>query len=266
MSQQFCIKKTPEECEKDMKETTQKEIAKLAQQIRENPSLLKRNKYNYESDSDDVSISSESYSTSTKSTTTKSSRSHHKRKINKNALELCKKEIFIDKLEEKNYFKTLEMNNLILENNQLQELNKEYFTKIKELDLYFKIITEIIELNKLDFLKIKDLTESNINNKILQVQKDFDKYQTQISKLTTDLNLLPDSPIKNHYNQELVRINLCHISNFEFNNKFIERYISDMKKQERCNLIWMFIMFSIILIFIKDYAGKIVLESILNNI
>ena len=115
MSQQFCIKKTPEECEKDMKEATQKEIAKLAQQIKENPALLKRNKYNYESDSDDVSISSESYSTSTRSTSSKSSRSHHKKRNNKNALELCKKEIFIDKLEEKNYFKTLEMNNLILE-------------------------------------------------------------------------------------------------------------------------------------------------------
>ena len=116
MSQQFCIKKTPEESKKEMDELTKKEIDKLAEQIKANPSILKRNKYNYDSESD---ISSES-SSDTDSSDSSSSRSHYKSKINKSAIDICKKELVIDKLEEKNYFKTLEMNNLMLENSHFK--------------------------------------------------------------------------------------------------------------------------------------------------
>jgi hypothetical protein len=253
MSQQFCIKKTPEESKKEMEDITKREIEKLAEQIKANPSILKRNKYNYDSESDDSTVSS---SDSSDSSDSSSSRSHYKSKINKSAIDICKKELVIDKLEEKNYFKTLEMNNLILENSHLKDENTMLSLKIKELELQSKIISHVIELSCSEPLKVvyTNLTESNMNSKMMQIQKEFDKYNTQISKLITDLNSLSDSVIKAHYNQELAKINITLNKNYEFNNKLVDKFILKVKNREKCNLIMMFMLITFMLLFIKDYA------------
>ena len=259
MSQQFCIKKTPEELKKEMEDVTRREIDKLAEQIKANPSILKRNKYNYDSESDDSTVSS---SDSSDSSDSSSSRSHYKSKINKSAIDICKKELVIDKLEEKNYFKTLEMNNLMLENSHLKDENTMLSLKIKELELQSKIISDVIELSRTVPLKIvyNNLTELNMNSKMIQIQKDFDKYNTQITKLITDLNSLSDSLTKTHYNQELAKIKILLNKNYDFNNKLVDKFILKVKNREKCNLIMMFMMITFILLFIKDYAMNNVIE------
>ena len=252
MSQQFCIKKTAEETKKEMDELTKKEIDKLAEQIKANPSILRRNKYNYDSESDISSNSSDTASSSD----SYSSRSHYKSKINKSAIDICKKEQVIDKLEEKNYFKTLEMNNLMLENSHLKDENSALVLKIKGLELESKIISDVIELSRTETFKLtcKNLTESNINSKMMLIQKEFDKYNTKISKLINDLNSLSNPIIKSYYNQEIAKINITLNKNYEFNNKLIDKFILKVKNREKCNLIMMFMLITLILLFIKDYA------------
>ena len=107
MSEQFCIKKTPEEAKKEMEETTRKELEKLTQQIKSNPALLKPNMA-YDSDTDSDYESSSSDSSSSSSSSSSRSKTKYKTKINKNAIDIFKKETTIDKLEEKNYYKTLD--------------------------------------------------------------------------------------------------------------------------------------------------------------
>ena len=55
-SKQFCIKKTQEEMDKEMKETTEREMAKLTKKIKENPSLIIKDDSSDSSDSDEDSL------------------------------------------------------------------------------------------------------------------------------------------------------------------------------------------------------------------
>ena len=259
MSEQFCIKKTPEEVKKEMEETTRKELEKLTQQIKNNPSLLKPNMA-YDSDTDSDYESSSSDSSSSSSSSSSRSKTKYKTKINKNAIDIFKKETTIDKLEEKNYYKTLELSNLILENSKLKEENINFQKIISDYVLQSKIISEVIELSKNEPLKVnghylinEDLNIANMNSKIFFLQKEFDKYNTQINKLITDLNSLSDSSVKAFYNQELAKINITVNKNYEFNNKMVDAYITKTKNREKWHLIMIILSFAFFMMIVKDY-------------
>lgn len=268
MSQQFCIKKTPEEFKKEMDSSTQKEIEKLAEHLKANPTLL-RNKYKSDSDTDSSSSSSSSSDTDSDSS---SSKSNYKHKINKNAIDIYKKETVIDKLEEKNYFKTLELNNLMLENSQLKKENLLFITKIKEYELQTKIISEIIDMNKNEPLKNNgsylidtNFSTTNMNSKMMLLQKEFDAYNTKILNLIDDLNKIPNSNIKTHYNQELAKISILLNKNYAFNNKLIDNFLTKVKNREKCSLVVMILTCTILLMFMKDFAFNNFLELLLQS-
>ena len=84
------------------------------------------------------------------------------------------------------------------------------------------------------------------------LQKEFDRYKSQIHKLIDDLNSLNDSTVKAHYNQELAKVTILLNKNYEFNNKLVDNYLSKIKNREKRNLILMFLFFSFIMILIKD--------------
>lgn len=249
MSQQFCSKKTPEETKKEMDESTRIELEKLNLQIKANPLLLK-SKLKYDSDS-----SSDTSTDSSSSSSSSSSNSKYKSKINRNAIDICKKEQVIDKLEEKNFFKKLELNNLMLENSQIKQENQYLALKVKEFELQSKIIIDVIEMSKNEPLKMdfSNLSNTNVNLKMMNLQKEFDSYNIKIIKAIESLNSLSDCVIKAHYNQELAKINIKLNKNFEFNNKIVNNYLIKIKNAEKCNLILLFIGITIILMAVKDY-------------
>jgi len=255
MSAQFCIKKSSEDVRKEMEEITKKEMEKLTQAIKENPSLLKpKHLYESDSDDDDTSISSSSSLTSTSS-----SNSNYKNKIKKNSLNIFKKEQVIDKLEERNYYKSLDLSNLTLENGQLKDEIASLNKIVNNFTLQNKIIIDVIELSKIEPLKVNgnylidmSITSENMSSKMFTLEKEFERYKSQIHKLIDDLNSINDSIVKTHYNQELAKITILLNKNYDFNNKLVDSYLSKIKNSEKRNLILSFLFFSFIMIIIKD--------------
>jgi len=180
---QFCVKKSQEDVYKEMEELTKIEMEKLHKKIKENPKILKP-KPIYESDSDDDILDS-----SFSSTVTSSSDSDHINKNdsmkNNNSITLFKKEQIIDKLEEKNYYKSLELSNLMLENNELKDELENLKEKINDYEYQSELMTEIIELCKSEPLN-KIFDESNYSI----LEKDYNDYKNEINELIQDLNSL----------------------------------------------------------------------------
>ena len=103
------------------------------------------------------------------------------------------------------------------------------------------------------YLINEDLNIANMNSKIFFLQKEFDKYNTQINKLITDLNSLSDSSVKACYNQELAKINITVNKNYQFNNKMVDAYITKTKNREKWHLIMIILSFAFFMMIVKDY-------------
>ena len=267
MSEQFVMRKTNEEMKKEMEELTRLEMEKLTKTIKENPMLLQPKNIQPSESGTESEGSSSTSSSSSSSTSSYHSRSRHKSRKHKKqkniikkdqTVDIMKKDQCIDKLEEKNYYKTLELSNLILENgqmkqeiDQLKKVNQEYILQIK-------IISDIIELNKNEPLKTNgnylidsDLNNKNMSSKMFILQKEFDEYKHKITKLTDDLKLFNnDSKTSNiyiYYNKELNNITSKLNNNYDFNNKLIDTYISRTKNKEIAISIIIFLLVGFIM-------------------
>ena len=241
-SKQFCTKKTQEEMDKEMKETTEREMNKLTKKIKENPSLIKKD---YSSNSSDSSDSSDSSNSSDSSDSDYESET----------LRLYKKKIEIKKLEEKKHFTNLELNNLIVENSELKD-------KLKKLDEEHKKINDMI----CTMIKIKDIQMiiSDIDNiQVYHNYTDLDTATSQFIKLeklfdSLKLNILTlQDEIKNNFDEKhIVLQNNYKIELTEFENKVIDKYNSKKKiltsyiSDQRNNSTYLIVLASILVAYL----------------
>lgn len=229
---QYCIKKTPEDAQREMEELTRREIIKLTEKIAQNPEILR---HKFMGDSDDESSCSSSLSDDTSSVESSESES--------NALVIYKKEQEIDKLSEKNYYKSLEMNNLMIENQHLKdELNKimvqnrnntriiDSFKKLFE----YKTSMKSSVLNITEGTSIKEITES-----LIEIQSKFIENKKLLSELEKETDTY-DEIFQIYFTAEiqvlLERITKIYDSNYELLNTHINK-ISEIRAEERAKEI-----------------------------
>lgn len=227
----YCSKKTPEEAQREMEELTRREIIKLTEKIAQNPELLK---HKFMGDSDDESSCSDSDSMSDDTSSIESSDSEN------NALVIYKKEQEIDKLSEKNYYKSLEMNNLMVENQHLKdELNKIVNQNMKHTRIIesFKKLFEYKTSMKANVLtisqgeSIKDITSS-----LVKVQSEYLVNQKLLDELKqTVINNEFEDVFKVYFVSEIenlhANIKTIYDTNYETLNKHINN-ITEAKAKE----------------------------------
>lgn len=242
-SKQFCIKKTQEEMDKEMKETTEREMAKLTKKIKENPSLIIKDDSSDSSDSDEDSLE------------------HSDSDYESESLRLYKKKMEIKKLEEKKHFTDLELNNLIVENTELKD-------KVKTLEEQNKKMVDMLNT----MVKIKDIQSMLSDLDTIQVYHqytDLERATAQFIKLeklfdSIKSNIIAlEDEIKNNFDEKhIILQNNFRIELYEFENKVKDKYTSKKKiitsyiTQQRNNPTYLLILASIIVAYIAFLTYK----------
>lgn len=217
-------KKTQEEAQKEMEDLTKLELQKLAETISKNPELLKpkfmdsdsETDSDYNSDSDSNAPSVENY--------------HNK------SLTVYKKELEIDKLQEKHYYKTLEITNLICENSKLKNEIKEVKSQNDESIKFIDFVKKIVQLKEKNIFS-NELINFNqdiktISTNMLTIQKEYETAMNDINKLK---NLIENQEnlIKIYFGKEisLIENNVQNIyqKNFGLLNKKLEQIDTNKK-------------------------------------
>lgn len=218
------IKKSPEEAQKEMVELSKIELQKLAETIAKNPELLKPKfmDSDSETDSDYMSDSDSNASSVT---------SYHNK-----SLTVYKKELEIDKLQEKNHYKTLELSNLIYENSKLKQEVKEVKNLYDESIKFIEFIKKIIQLKDKTIFSDDNINFSEdikiVSVKMLNIQKEYDTASQEIIILK---NLVDsqENLIKNYFGKELklIETNIENIyqKNFNLLNKKLQEINTNKK-------------------------------------
>jgi hypothetical protein len=236
-------KKTPEEAQKEMEELTKIELQKLAETISKNPELLKPKFMESDSESDsDYTSDSDSNASSVPSYHNKS-------------LTVYKKELEIDKLQEKNHYKTLELSNLIYENSKLKieikEVKSQYDDSIKFIDFVKKIIqlkeknifsNEIINFNQ----DIK-----TISTNMLTIQKEYDVALEEINKLKKLIDN-QENLIKIYFGKEISLIENNVQTIYQKNFGLLNKKLEEIDRNKKFD----FIFFTMIFLYLV-YIGYI---------
>lgn len=204
------IKKSAEEAQKEMVELSKIELQKLAETIAKNPELLKPKFMDSDSETDsDYMSDSDSNASSVTSYRNKS-------------LTVYKKELEIDKLQEKNHYKTLELSNLIYENSKLKQEVKEVKNLYDESIKFMDLVKKIIQLKDKTIFSNDNINFSEdikiVSAKMLTVQKEYDTVSQEITTLRNLINS-EENLIKNYFGKELrlIETNIETIYNRNFN-------------------------------------------------
>ena len=228
----YCVKKTPEEAQKEMEELTKKELEKLAKNISEHPELLKP-KF-LESDDDTESEYSDSSDCSCSSSDSSS--------VDRpNTLTVYQKELEIDKLQTKNHFKTLEITNIMCEKskleNEIKELKKNYDDSIK----FIQFVKKVVELKENHNLPESALfigdTMETLSTKLVKLRNSYDSALDEMKKLR-ELIQNQDELTKKYFTRELA--NIQSTLDTDYNKKF-ENIKSLMEKIVRDRQVGIFV-------------------------
>jgi hypothetical protein len=244
----FTEKRTPEEARKEMEELTKKELSALNEKIIKNPSILKP-MLNYDSDS------SSSYSLSSSSSSS-SAISYKKSKKYPN-IEVIKQESKIDKLAEKNYYKTLELSNLMLENTKLKDLNNALKIKSDEREKLFNLLKEILEFTLNDRINNKDLnfdilSSDNIIYKSIELQKSFNEDILGFETFVKKTNELPDTIIKSYFSEYITHKKALLEKNYQLNTNKINNFLLILNIKDKCLTLIILLLSLFFAILIKD--------------
>jgi hypothetical protein len=224
---QYCIKKTPEDAQREMEELTRREIIKLTEKIAQNPEILR---HKFMGDSDDESSDSSSLSDDTSSVESSESES--------NALVIYKKEQEIDKLSEKNYYKSLEMNNLMIENQHLKdEINKlmvQNRNNTRIIDSFKKLFEYKISMKSNVLTIVEGASIKEITSSLVEIQSQFVTNKKLLSDLETETNEFEDV-FKQYFTSEikvlLDNITKLYDSNYESLNNHISKISEERAKE-----------------------------------
>jgi hypothetical protein len=236
-TKQYCIKKTPEEAQQEMEEMTRREIVKLTEKIAQNPQILRAKKFL--GDSDDESSDSDNWSDDGEtSVSSESSESEN------HALVIYKKEQEIDKLSERNYYKALEMNNIMIEKeklkDQLMKTVAENRNNTRIIECFRKLFEHKNSMKPTPFVS-KGTTLKEITSSLVDIQSSFGNNMKLLTDLQNETNsveeiLLPG--MKEYFITEITTlkesITKQHDSNYEILNKYVSN-LSELKAKEISN-------------------------------
>ncbi len=207
---QFCIKKTKEEMDKEMKETTKREMQKLNDKLKE---ISLPDSYS-SSDGESLDYSDDDYESE--------------------SLLLYKKKMEIKKLEEKKHFTNLEISNLTVENTELNENNKKLIEDIKKLNDMISTLIKIKEIkstdNDIDNIEIyhKYTNVEMAASELVKLEKSFDTIKLNIDSLFDEIKV-------NFGEKQFVLSETAKIELFDFSRKITEKY--NLKKKIYLNYI-----------------------------
>lgn len=254
-------KMSVEEMKKESEEITKKEMNILTEKIKNNPELLKPN-FN-KCDSSDESSDDSSYSSKSSSSSSSSSKSSHRKRKSKKKLPnfapdflIYKKEREIDKLEEQNYHKTIELSNLMLEFNKAIEDNSILHKRLLEREILVDTITKFINFNKENpVCKIKEetLKLDSLGNKLMIVEKEFLEKKSFNEQLLSKLKALYKTDLGNYY-VELVEKHIVLLEkNFKENNESVYYFEQSERFNEKAKIIIMILCLVGLFLFFKDF-------------
>lgn len=233
-TKQYCIKKSPDEAQKEMEELTRREIIKLTEKISQNPDVL-RPKFIEDSDDDDSYDDSDSDDTSIVSSVSDSASDSG----NENsALVIYKKEQEIDKLSERNYYKSLEMSNLIVENEKLKDelmKTKTYNNNNNRIIESFRKLFEYKNTMKINpFIIAEGSSIKEITSSLVDVQSEFVQNKKRLVELENEVNSFEDI-FKQYFVSEIrtlsENITKQHDNNHEVMNKYLNN-VTEKKAKE----------------------------------
>jgi hypothetical protein len=237
-TKQYCIKKTPEEAQQEMEELTRREIVKLTEKIAQNPQLLRPKKFLGDSDEESLSdSSSDDDDTSVSSAESSESENH--------ALVIYKKEQEIDRLSERNYYKALEMNNLVVEKERLKEELAKTVTESRNnariIECFRKLFEYKNTMKPIPFIISEGTTIKEITAELVDIQSKFTSNIKLLTELLNETNSFEETVIpglKQYFSSEIITlkesITKQHDSNYEILNKYVSN-ISEMKAKEISN-------------------------------
>lgn len=207
---QFCTKKTKEEMDKEMEETTKREMLKLNDKLKE----ISLPDSNSSSDDESLDYSDDDYESE--------------------SLRLYKKKMEIKKLEEKKHFTNLEISNLTVENTELKENNKKLTEDLKKLTDMISTLTKIKEIKSLE----SDIDNIEIYHQYTNVEmatSELFKLEKTFDTIKSNIDALMDEIKVNFGEKQLVLSETAKIELFDFSNKITEKY--NLKKKRYLNYI-----------------------------
>jgi hypothetical protein len=237
VTKQFCELKTQEQAQREMEELTKKELEKLQEKIKNNPKILQKN-FN---DDDELSSSLSSSTEDSEYLPDESESSdddkpkvhiHYKKssrdkdeRVKKDLMRVLKKDLEIENLEKKEYFKNLELNNLSLENSTLKKeleiIKKEHLNQQKFLDFILKFMAEK-NIKYYDNIKEDHIMSTTQLLKLTSILVELEKKTIIIDEnhreLDKDLQEIvlheKYKPIKEFYTNLIIRNMTKHFNNF----------------------------------------------------
>jgi len=252
-------KKTQEEAQKEMEELTKIELQKLAETIAKNPDLLKPKFMDSDSDTDS------DYNSDSDSNAPSVSNYHNK------SLTVYKKELEIDKLQEKNHYKTLELTNLICENSKLKKDMKEIKSQYDESIKFIDFVNKIIQLKEKNIFSNESINFNQdikiISTSMLTIQKEYDAALDDINKLKI-LIANQENLIKIYFGKEisLIENNVQNIyqTNFGLLNKKLEEI--DRNKKIDFMFSTMIFLYLVYMVYVRCTPENLtMLTMLLNN-
>jgi hypothetical protein len=236
-SVQYCVKISPEEFESEMKKYTSDELSNLINTQEKNNDSSSDYYENSNDESDDSDDSNE--------------------ELQSNDLALYKKTQEIDNLESKNYYKTLEMSNLLVENTKLKKEIEILTTKnfyLCELETFIqRIITVKSKLHFDNNININSSDISDIVKYTMELQKFHDTMKYKINYLE-QINNTFQPVIKDYYNKELQIMDKTVVDIYLLNkNKFNEHIKKISKNNNHLQYINMLFLILLFLFFFVNY-------------
>lgn len=177
---QYCVKKTPEEAQKEMEEMTKKELLALNKHIKNNPEIIIKKKI--------ILDDNESYISSDNETD--------------NCKEIYDLQKELDDVDNKYRYSLLEINNLTIQVNELSETVSNLINENAELYKFQTTVEKILQLDyDLDnFInKVTQIKEDNILTKRIQDMPNKDKVGV-IMEIVIPLETLAIE-LRNRYNE-----------------------------------------------------------------
>lgn len=256
---QFCELKTLEKAKKDSEELTKKEIVKLQETIELNLKLLQKN-YNvnddelstisstteYSDDDDDSTYVPDNYEKESKDDNSnihihyKKSTKRKYADTKKDLLKYSKKDIEIEELEKKDYYKNLELNNLTIENSSLKDelknVKQEYLNQTKFLDFILKFI-ELKNTKYFENISEESIVSTKELVKLISILIELEKISINIDKKYAELNrflaeiLLDDKYIKlKQFYSSILNLNLIkNLNDFHKIKNTVNKKISELQ-------------------------------------
>ena len=169
---------------------------------------------------------------------------------------IYKKEREIDKLEEQNYHKTIELSNLMLEFNKAIEDNSILHKRLLEREILVETITKFINFNKenpIGKIKEETLKLESLGNKLMIIEKEFLDKKSTNEQILSKIKALYKTDLGNYY-IDLVEKHIVMLNkNFEENKESIYYFEQTERFNEKAKIVVMILCLVGLFLFLKDF-------------